>query len=280
MHKTLTPDSADIADSVRRALREDIGSGDVSAQLIPEPVVATARLYSREVAVLCGIPWAMEVLQQVDRRIVANWLAKEGESIKCDQLLGEFTGNARSLLTAERCVLNFLQTLSGTATLSRQLAGLVAHTRTKLLDTRKTIPGLRLAQKYAVAVGGCSNHRMGLFDAYLIKENHIRACGSIQQAVAKARQLAPEKPVEVEVENLQQMELAIMSGANTVMLDNFSVPQLLAAVEQNAGRALLEASGGISKENLVAVAETGVDFVSLGSLTKHCKAVDLSILFT
>lgn len=279
MQQITAADPVNVTNNVRVALAEDIGSGDITALLIPTNAKATARLYSREDALICGIPWAQEVIHQIDPQINCNWLVVEGQLIKADQLLAEFSGYARALLSAERTILNFLQTLSGTATFSHKMASLVAHTRVKLLDTRKTIPGLRYAQKYAVLIGGCSNHRMGLYDAFLIKENHIRSCGSIQNAIATARQLQPGKPLEVEVENLSQLETAIACGADTVMLDNFSIAQLEEAVRINSQRVKLEASGGIAGENLVLVAETGVDYISIGSLTKHCKAIDLSILF-
>ncbi len=279
MQEITAANPVNVTDNVRAALAEDIGSGDITALLIPAKAKATAKLYSRESAVICGIPWAQEVIQQIDPNITSNWLVAEGQLIKANQLLAEFSGFARALLSAERTILNFLQTLSGTATFSHKMASLVAHTGVKLLDTRKTIPGLRYAQKYAVLVGGCCNHRMGLYDAYLIKENHIRSCGSIQNAIATARQLQPGKPLQVEVENLSQLETAIAYGADTVMLDNFSIPQLKEAVRINSQRVKLEASGGITGENLALVAETGVDYISIGSLTKHCKAIDLSILF-
>jgi len=270
----------DIPETVSRALEEDVGSGDITAALIAPEAKAEARLITREDAVLCGIPWAEEVMSQLDPSISATWHAAEGDSVSRDDLLAIFSGPARSLLTAERTMLNFLQTLSGTATIARRLRGLVAHTAVRLLDTRKTLPGLRSAQKYAVRVGGCSNHRMGLYDAFLIKENHIEACGSIKAAVLAARKLDASKPVEVEVESLQQLEQAMAAGADTVMLDNFSLEQLSQAVQHNAGRVKLEASGGIDEAGLVKIAETGVDFISVGSLTKHCRAIDLSLRFT
>lgn len=278
MHNTLDLHS-DIVSQVASALHEDIGAGDITAQLIPEDKQAQATIYCREDAVLCGTPWVQEVLRQVDATMQCQWLCKEGDDVRKDQALITLQGNARSLLSAERTLLNFLQTLSGTATIARQYAAKVAHTRVKLLDTRKTIPGLRCAQKYAVRIGGCHNHRMGLFDAFLIKENHINACGSISAAVAKARQLHPHKPVEVEVENLQQLDEALTATADTIMLDNFSIEDLRIAVKINAGKAKLEASGGINNETLVSIAQTGVDFISIGALTKNCKAVDLSMLF-
>lgn len=270
----------DLRSTVANAIREDVGSGDITAQLIPAHVQASAVIFAREPAVLCGRAWAEEVLRQIDPTITAQWHHQDGDTIAPDHPLVLLQGPARSLLTAERCVLNFLQTLSGTATLARYYAGLVAHTPVRLLDTRKTIPGLRTAQKHAVATGGCSNHRMGLHDAYLIKENHISACGSIDAAVTAARTLQPGKPVEVEVETLEQLQQALAAQADTIMLDNFSLETLRTAVAITAHRALLEASGGITRDTLIPIAETGVDYISIGALTKDCKAIDLSMLFT
>jgi len=269
----------DIVINVTNALREDVGDGDITAQLIPQEKQAVASIYCREEAVLCGTAWVEETLRQIDSTVKYHWLCKEGDEVAKDQALLELKGNARSLLTAERTMLNFLQTLSGTATLCRAYAKKVAHTQVKLLDTRKTIPGLRSAQKYAVRIGGCHNHRIGLFDAFLIKENHINACGSINEAVKKAQQLHPGKPVEVEVENQQQLEEALSAQADIIMLDNFSLADLHKAVKINSGRVKLEASGGINDRTLVPIAETGVDFISIGALTKDCKAIDLSMLF-
>jgi len=269
----------DIAETVARALKEDIGSGDITSQLIPESTKATANLYCRDEAILCGIPWVNEIFVQLDPIVTVNWAAQDGDPISQMQVIATLTGRARTLLTAERCLLNFLQTLSSTATLSRKLAGMVKHTRVRLLDTRKTLPGLRTAQKYAVVVGGCFNHRIGLYDAFLIKENHINACGSIELAIEKARQLYPGKTVEVEVESLDQLRLALNAAADIIMLDNFTIENLQKAVKLNAGLAKLEASGGVNEESLVQIAETGVDYISIGALTKDCKAVDLSLLF-
>ena len=274
----------DIAHTVAGALEEDIGSGDITAALIEPDTMASASIICRETAVICGIPWAEEVIRQLgDSNITLQWLSGEGTEASADQIIARFTGSARVLLSAERCMLNFLQTLSGTATLSRQYASLISHTSCRLLDTRKTIPGLRTAQKYAVAVGGCSNHRMGLFDAFLIKENHISACGGIRQAVAKARKLAPDKPVEVEVESFAELSEALDAGVDIIMLDNFSIADMREAVRQNLvlgdARRKLEASGGITRQRLVEIAETGVDFISIGALTKDLKAIDLSMRF-
>lgn len=273
------PPQADIHRCVESALTEDLGSGDITARLIPKDTLCQARLIARESAILCGLAWADEVLRQVDSQATIAWRVADGDAVHPGQLLATLSGRARSLLSAERSLLNFLQTLSGTATVSRHYAGLVAGTGVRLLDTRKTLPGLRRAQKYAVAVGGCHNHRLGLYDAYLIKENHIRACGSITQAVARARQLDAVKPIEVEIESLAQLDEALDSGADIVMLDNFSLTDMRAAVAKAKGRVTLEASGGINREMLLTVAETGVDCISLGVLTKDCKSVDLSLLF-
>ena len=283
MNHTATHIPTDIASHVRLTLEEDIGSGDITAQLIGANAQARARVICREPAVLCGIPWADEVLRQVSPSIQADWQLKDGEELVADQLLVRLTGPARALLTAERSMLNYLQTLSGTATLSRHYARLVEHTSVQLLDTRKTLPGLRSAQKYAVRTGGCSNHRMGLWDAFLIKENHINACGSISQAIAQARHLAPGKPVEVEVENLTEFEEAAHAAADIIMLDNFSHEDMRKAVSMNKARldkaCKLEASGGITRDNLVSIAETGVDYISIGALTKDVRAIDLSMRF-
>lgn len=276
-----TPDNlpADLAKTVAHALEEDIGSGDISAALIPQDTAIKAILVTRQRAVICGIPWAQEVLRQLDETVQATWLVSDGDYIEKDEFVAEFAGHARSLLTAERCMLNLLQTLSGTATHARRLNELVAHTGVTLLDTRKTLPGLRNAQKYAVRIGGCTNHRMGLYDAFLIKENHIHACGSIGSAISAARKLDPGKPVEIEVENSTQLLEAINEGADCVLLDNFSVEEMIEAVKVNAGRVKLEASGGIDDSTLVAIAETGVDYISIGALTKNCQAIDLSLRY-
>ncbi len=276
-----TPDNlpADLAKTVADALEEDIGSGDISAALIPQDTAIKAHLVTRQRAVICGIPWAQEVLRQLDETVQATWFVTDGDYIEKDDLVAEFAGHARSLLTAERCMLNLLQTLSGTATNARRLNELVVHTGVTLLDTRKTLPGLRNAQKYAVRIGGCTNHRMGLYDAFLIKENHIHACGSIESAISAARKLDSGKPVEIEVENITQLLEAINEGADCVLLDNFSVEEMIEAVKVNAGRVKLEASGGIDDTTLVAIAETGVDYISIGALTKNCQAIDLSLRY-
>lgn len=267
----------DIADNVRAALAEDIGSGDITAALIAADTRARARVITREDGVLCGRAWVDEVFRQVDADSQLEWHAEDGQQIEAGATLFEARGLARSLLTAERSALNFLQLLSGTATRCHHYASLVAGTGVRLLDTRKTIPGLRRAQKYAVRCGGCHNHRIGLYDAFLIKENHISACGGIAAAVREARQIAPGKPVEVEVESLEELRQATEAGADRVMLDNFSLEDMRQAVALVARRLELEASGNITESNLRAVAETGVDFISIGALTKDCKALDLSM---
>ena len=274
---TLDSLQSSLQDQVRRALAEDVGDGDITAALIPADRQAQATIISREPAILCGTAWADEVFRQVDSRIEIEWLAADGDQLVPNQPFCRMSGPARGLLTGERCALNFIQTLSATATRSRYFADLVEGTGVKLLDTRKTLPGLRLAQKYAVTCGGCHNHRIGLFDAFLIKENHIAACGGIDAAVAQARVLSPGKPVEVEVESLDELRQALAAGADIIMLDELSNEDMRSAVQITAGKAKLEASGGINDSTLRAVAETGVDYISIGSMTKDVKAVDLSM---
>ena len=270
---------SDLIANVTTALHEDLGSGDITAALIPANEQALARVITREEATICGQDWVNEVAQQVDPTIQIDWQVADGDRVAAKQTLFEAQGSAGSLLTFERCALNFLQCLSGTATISSHYAKMVAHTGVKLLDTRKTIPGLRKAQKYAVSCGGCYNHRVGLYDAFLIKENHIAACGGITQAVQTARLQSPGKPVEVEVETLAELQQAIDAGADTIMLDNFNLDDMRTAVTLAGGKAKLEASGGITKTTLVAIAETGVDYISIGALTKDCKSIDLSMRF-
>jgi nicotinate-nucleotide pyrophosphorylase (carboxylating) len=267
----------DLVTTVERALAEDIGSGDITAQLIPASQIADATVITRESAIVCGQAWVDEVFRQVDPTVVVNWKTMDGEHVSPNQVLFELSGPARSLLTGERAALNFLQLLSGTATLCRRYADIVKNTNVRLLDTRKTIPGLRNAQKYAVTQGGCFNHRLGLYDAFLIKENHIAACGGIQKAITTAKFQSPGKPVEVEVESLTELELALDAGADIVMLDNFTEETMKTAVAINQARAKLEASGGITTETLLGYAQTGVDHISIGALTKDCAAVDLSM---
>lgn len=269
----------DITETVAFALKEDIGSGDITAQLIPVTQTAKARIITRENAVICGTEWVNEVFRQIDSSVTIHWHVADGDAVKPDQLLFELAGSARSLLTGERTALNFLQLLSGTATICKSYADIVAHTQVRLLDTRKTIPGLRTAQKYAVTCGGCHNHRIGLYDAFLIKENHIAACGGIPAAISAAREIAPGKPVEVEVESLAELEIALAGNADIIMLDNFSLADMKTGVELTAGRAKLEASGNVDASTLAGIAETGVDYISIGALTKHAQAVDLSMRF-
>ncbi|SDS75953.1 nicotinate-nucleotide pyrophosphorylase [carboxylating] [Halopseudomonas xinjiangensis] len=268
---------ATIHDDVARALAEDVGEGDITAALIPAERRASATIISREQATLSGTAWADEVFRQVDPAIEVEWRAADGDQLEPNQPFCLLRGPARALLTAERSALNFLQMLSATATRSRYFANLVEGTGVRLLDTRKTLPGLRMAQKYAVTCGGCHNHRIGLYDAFLIKENHIAACGGIAQAVRQAHTIAPGKPVEVEVESLEELRQALEAGADIIMLDELSDADMRSAVTITAGRAKLEASGGITESNLRSVAETGVDYISIGSLTKDIKAVDLSM---
>ena len=269
-----------ILKNVIDALEEDIGNGDITAQLIPEDTLAKAHVITRENSVICGSQWVNQVFRQVDERIKVTWHVEEGEQVQTNTTLFSLEGPARGLLTGERAALNFLQTLSGTATICRTYSELVSHTNVKLLDTRKTIPGLRRAQKYAVKCGGCHNHRIGLYDAFLIKENHIMACGSIEQAITRAHEIAPGKPVEVEVESMSELEQALSAQADIIMLDNFDNKALMNSVSLSAGKAKLEASGGINDQTLVPIAETGVDYISIGALTKDCKAIDLSMRFS
>ncbi len=275
--KNLPSLTDDIIKSVIAALAEDIGSGDITALLIPADQTAEANIITREDCIFCGKEWVNEVFRQLDPKIEITWYIEDGQPASANSRLFTLKGNARSLLTGERAALNFVQTLSGTATISNHYAKQVAHTQVKLLDTRKTIPGLRTAQKYAVACGGCHNHRIGLYDAFLIKENHIAACGGIANAIAAAHKIAPGKPVEVEVESFAELDQALTAKADIIMLDNFSIEDMKKAVAINAGRAKLEASGNINEQTLIPTAETGVDFISIGGLTKHCRAVDLSM---
>jgi nicotinate-nucleotide pyrophosphorylase (carboxylating) len=273
------PARALIEDDVRRALAEDIGSGDLTAQLVPD-TEAHAELLTREDAVLCGTAWFDEVFRQLDARVRITWYKHDRDRVAANMLLCRLDGPARTLLSGERCALNFLQTLSGTATLAARYVDALRGTRTKLLDTRKTLPGLRRAQKYAVTCGGGHNHRLGLYDAVLIKENHIAAAGSVSAALARARAaVTPDIPVEIEVETRMQLREALDAGATRILLDNFDLERLAAAVRETAGRAALEASGGVTLDNIRAIAETGVDYISVGGLTKHLRAIDLSLRF-
>jgi len=268
---------ASIIRNVENALDEDVGSGDITAQLIPADKQAHAKVITREKAVLCGTDWVDAVFKKVSNELKIIWAFKDGDTVQANDILFTLDGSARAILTGERSALNFLQTLSGTATTSQYYANLVAHTQVKLLDTRKTLPGLRLAQKYAVKCGGCHNHRIGLYDAFLIKENHILACGSIKQAIETARLISSSKPVEVEVESMGELEQALSAKADIIMLDNFPIETLKKAVALTAGSAKLEASGGITYQTIVPIAETGVDYISIGALTKDCQSIDLSM---
>jgi nicotinate-nucleotide pyrophosphorylase (carboxylating) len=273
---------ADIELSVIRALEEDIGEGDITANLLPPQTRGSATVVSRERAVVCGIPWFDRVFLQLDPSIQVQWHVEEGQIVDADTLLCTLEGTARGLLTGERTALNFMQLLSGTATIARRYADAVADSGCQVLDTRKTIPGLRAAQKYAAAVGGVRNHRTGLFDGILIKENHLMAAGGIDRAVKSARSMGHQLPVEVEVETLDECRQALAAGADILLLDNFTLEELRAAVDLNRGqepRALLEASGNVSLDGLADIAATGVDFVSVGALTKNVTAVDLSMRF-
>ena len=269
-----------IQQNVTAALAEDIGSGDLTAQLIPEGQTATASVISREKAALCGSAWFEACFRKLDPGVHIQWFARDGDCIAQDQMLCEIRGNTRALLTAERPALNFLQTLSGTATLTRRYVETITGTSAVVMDTRKTLPGLRIAQKYAVKTGGGENQRIGLFDGILIKENHILAAGGIRQALASAMKLAPDSvSIQIEVEGLDELDEALNAGAKLILLDNFSLEKLHAAVTLTAKRAILEASGGINFDTIRNVAETGVDRISVGSLTKDVKAVDLSMRF-
>lgn len=280
----------DVSRAVRAALLEDLGdalttldqpdaSADITAQLIPADRISSARVITREAGVFCGQPWVDEVFTQLGGEVKVEWLVQDGERLSPNQELFRLHGPARLLLTGERNALNFVQTLSGVATLTARYVAELEETGCRLLDTRKTIPGLRSAQKYAVTCGGGKNHRIGLFDAYLIKENHILACGGIAGAIQEARRLNPDKPVEVEVESLTELEQALTAGADIVMLDNFDLAMMSEAVAINQGRAKLEVSGNVTLETLAEFAATGVDYISVGALTKHVRALDLSMRF-
>ena len=268
-----------IINQVANALAEDVGSGDISADLIDAEAWLETELLVREDAVLCGCQWFDEVFRQCDEKISTGWHASDGDWITANSVICKVSGPARGLLTAERSALNFLQTLSGTATLTRNFSDRIKHTRCKILDTRKTIPQLRVAQKYAVRCGGGSNHRIGLFDAFLIKENHLAACGGIANAVARARKMHPDKFLEVEVENLAQLQQAIDAGVERALLDNFSLEDMKRAVELNHRHIELEASGNIEEDKLLQIVASGVDFISIGALTKNLRAIDFSLRY-
>jgi nicotinate-nucleotide pyrophosphorylase (carboxylating) len=271
---------ADLGAQVRAALAEDLGSGDVTAALVPTAQHVAGRIVCREPAVLCGRAWVDETFRQLDASVRLDWQVADSQSIEPDQVLVRLEGPARAVLTGERTALNFLQLLSGTATAARRFVDAVAGTGCRILDTRKTLPGLRTAQKYATRCGGAHNHRIGLFDMVLVKENHILAAGSIAAAVATARRLSPEVPVEVEVESLAEFDEALAAGCDVIMLDELSLEDMREAVRRrdaHAGRTRIEASGSVSLETVRRIAETGVDYVSVGAITKHVRAVDLSL---
>ncbi|MFT6987163.1 MAG: nicotinate-nucleotide pyrophosphorylase (carboxylating) [Psychromonas sp.] len=277
----------EIAQSVKIALHEDLNGlpateGDISANLIPEDKQAKAVVITREDAVFCGQAWVQEIFRQLDGAVKITWFVKDGDFVQANSKLFSLEGSARTLLTGERTALNFIQTLSGIASKVKLYIDLIAETNCKLLDTRKTLPGLRNASKYAVLCGGGFNHRLGLFDAYLIKENHILACGGIAQAIARANEQHPERWVEVEVESIEELKQALSAGAQRVMLDNFTVPMMIEAVainNTNAHKADLEVSGNVNRKTILSYAQTGVDYISVGALTKHVQAIDLSMRF-
>ena len=277
---TMNVPQSRIEESVYEALKEDVGDGDITAALIPQDSFSLASVITREDCVFCGMDWFEEVYQQLDEEILIEWNIQDGDFISQGDTICSISGSTRSLLSGERTSLNYIQTLSATATLAKKYADAVADTKAIVLDTRKTIPGLRIAQKYAVSCGGCQNHRIGLFDAILIKENHIAACGSIKKAIELARFKNPEMPVEVEVENLAEVEQALSAKADRLLLDNFTIDQLDQAIKLGGGRIPLEASGGITLENIHSIALTGIDFISVGNLTKDINAIDLSMRFT
>lgn len=273
------PRDDDVAGAVRRALDEDIGSGDVTARLVAADATVSASVVCREPAVLCGSAWFDEVYRQLHRDIVVTWRAADGDAVQAGDVVCTVTGPAAPVLTGERTALNFLQLLSGTATTARSYARILEGTGTQILDTRKTLPGLRSAQKYAVRCGGCRNHRQGLFDAVLIKDNHIASAGSIGKVVAAAKRDNPTLTVEIEVENLAQLDEALAAGADIIMLDNFDASQIREAVARARGRAKLEISGNVAMQDLAALAKTGVDYISVGALTKNVEAIDYSMRF-
>ena len=266
-----------VSANVALALAEDIGTGDLTAALIPAAQQAQATIVSRENAIICGIDWVNACFKSLDENIDIKWRVNEGEKIGSNQVLCDISGNARAILTAERCALNFLQTLSAVATHTREYVEAIAYTKAQILDTRKTLPGLRLAQKYAVTVGGGANQRLALYDGILIKENHIAAAGSIHAALSHALQLNKNVSIQIEVENLDELQQALNAGAASILLDNFTISDMQAAVNMNAGKALLEASGNVNLNTVRAIAETGVDRISIGSLTKNIRAIDLSL---
>jgi len=277
-----SPDPQAIREQVSTALIEDLGgelnaANDITANLIDSNVNAKATILTREPCVICGVAWVDQAFALIDDTISLTWHVADGDTVEADTVLVDIEGSARGILTAERTALNFLQTLSGTATITAFYANILAGSQTKILDTRKTLPGLRYAQKYAVRCGGGKNHRVGLFDAFLIKENHIFSCGGIENAITNARKMMPTKPVEVEVENLEELTIALSAGADIVMLDNFTNEQIQQAVALNKGQCKLEVSGNITDERLASLSKLGVDYISSGALTKHVQAIDLSL---
>lgn len=270
---------SNITSQVELALKEDIGTGDVTAELIPDTGTSSATVVCRDDAVLCGTTWFNEVFSQIDSSVSIDWNFKDSDSIKAGSILCALSGNSRSILSGERAALNFLQTLSATATQTQTFVSHIKDTKTRILDTRKTLPNLRDAQKYAVVCGGGKNHRIGLYDMILIKENHIMAAGSITNAVTQAKELHPDIKVEVETENLEEFREATNAGADIIMLDNFDLKTMREAVVENNGTVILEASGGINMETVRGIAETGVDYISIGEITKDIKAIDLSMRF-
>lgn len=275
--ENLTNYFKNLRENVQLAIAEDLGTGDITAQLIPESQEVSAFAITREKAIVCGRPWFDEVVKQIDESIDIHWLVNEGGEVSEDQTLVEINGNARAILTAERTALNFLQTLMATATTARNYTAIVKASKIQILDTRKTIPGLRLAQKYAVTISDCKNHRIGLFDAFLIKENHIAACGGIAEAVVKARALKPEAIVEVEAETLDEVKEAIEAGADRIMLDNFSQEQIKNAIDIKTDLITYEISGNITSDSLNKTLQKGIDFISSGALTKNVDPIDLSM---
>lgn len=270
-----------IENDVRCALKEDIGDGDITAQIISSEQISYATVITREKAIICGILWFNEVFRQLDsKNVTIKWNVQDGDRVQENDILCTLKGPSRILLTGERTALNFVQILSGVSTKCRYYADLIEGTNTKIHDTRKTIPGLRLAEKYAVTKGGCYNHRLGLYDVFLIKENHIAACdNSIEKVIKRAREISVNKPIEIEVENLEQLKQALNVDVKMILLDNMNLDEMRQAVQINQGRALLEASGGINEKTIRAVAETGVDLIAIGTLTKDIKSIDLSMRF-
>ena len=269
---------SDLGLIVGLALSEDIGDGDITSALVPSSLKVRASITCRENAILCGIPWAQKVYERIDSSVKIDWRFEEGTNLQAGDKIAMITGSARAILSGERTVLNFLQTLSGTATTTMRYLTALKGTSTKLLDTRKTLPGLRTAQKYAVKIAGGSNHRAGLYDAYLIKENHIKSCGNIANAIAEARRLNPSKNLEVEVQNLKEFREALSLKPEIIMLDNFKIEDMKKAVAINSNSVKLEVSGGVDLESLAIIAKTGIDYISVGALTKHCRSIDFSLL--